>query len=97
MIKLLAKSVRFRSELDERMFFSWVGEVSAIANKYGDETDIILEIRSQKISDDDLRELVGLFDRYDVDMRQLSQFLNQDNEKWFKLNTKSYWHKKVFR
>lgn len=96
MIKLLAKAVKFRSELDEKMFFSWLYEVSAIANKYGEGTDIILEIKSQKISDDDLRELVGLFDRYDVDMRQLSQFLSRDNEKWFKLNTKSYWHKKVF-
>ncbi len=48
------------------------------------------------IPDEDLRELIALFYRYKVDMKQLEIFLNNDNQAWFYEGKKAYWHKRVF-
>lgn len=54
-----------------------------------------LVVRSEIISDESLRELIALFNRYGVPMGQLKVFLNKGNESWFKDPIK-YWHAKVF-
>lgn len=56
-----------------------------------------LHVKSTKISDICLRELLSLFYRYNIEMSQLSVFLNEKNKKWFFENKRAYWHKKVFK
>jgi len=43
-----------------------------------------------------MRELLALFYRYKIDMKQLQIFLNKNNKQWFQDNTKAYWHRRVF-
>ena len=57
---------------------------------------LYLYIASGSLHDTDLRDLLGLFYRYKIDMKQLRIFLNDDNKDWFYGNKKAYWHKKIF-
>ena len=53
-----------------------------------------LVVRS-RISKASLYDLLALFSRYGISMRQLAQFENDANSSWFRDPVK-YWHKDVF-
>ena len=84
----------FYSPLDEAMFFGALGKISAVRRIEGTGPDLLLTTPS-RLSDKALRELTGLFFRYEVDMHQLAQFLTTKNRAWFH-STDAYWFKKVF-
>ena len=95
-IILKCKAVKYYSQLDEDAFFEWVNKIGSIV-KYDGYSDVLhLHVKGNLIPDQDLREIIGLFHRYKINMAQLSVFLNQSNEKWFLDKPKGYWHKKVF-
>jgi len=48
------------------------------------------------VSDADLRELIALFKRYNVSMKQLGQLKTDKNQHWFEGNETAYWHLDVF-
>ena len=54
-----------------------------------------LVVRSKRLSQESLRDLLALFHRYEISMRQLAQFQNDENQTWFTA-PHMYWHKKVF-
>ena len=56
---------------------------------------LFISVDIEKLNDENLRELVALFSRYDCDLRQLSQFLNDDNRHWF-ADPRKFWHVSVF-
>lgn len=95
MIRLDAKRVSFASPLDEEMFFSWIRSIKAVKRYYGDGIYIVLEVDERRVSEMALRELLALFDRYKISMRQLKQLETPKNRKWFK-DRKNYWYKRVF-
>lgn len=95
-IKLICKSVWYYSSIDEDMFFEWIQKIPSIIKHDGLRDELYLYIKSKKISNDDLIELISLFYRYKINMKQLSVFLNKTNKKWFFDNKQAYWHKKVF-
>ncbi|NQY42014.1 MAG: hypothetical protein HRT87_01545 [Legionellales bacterium] len=95
-IKLICESVIFYSDYDEELFYLWIKKIDSIVNCYGEGTIEYLCLDSYIIPDDDLRELLSLFYKYDINMNQLSIFVNENNEEWFKNNTESFWHGKVF-
>jgi hypothetical protein len=49
-----------------------------------------------KIDASDLREMIGLFHRYQIDKRQLAQFVSAENVTWFRDDKGAYWHQDVF-
>jgi hypothetical protein len=85
----------FYSEMDEIMFLEWMNRISAIRKIEGLGASIFIYFRSNKISMKSLKELIGLFYRYDIDMKQLQIFLSRDNKAWFNSQT-AYWYKKIF-
>lgn len=93
---LICDSVVYYSIQDEEMFFEWAARIPSIAKINGKGTEIYLHVKNNKIPDDDLRELIGLFYRYKVDMEQLAVFLNKDNREWFYEKPRGYWYKKIF-
>lgn len=95
-IMLSCKAVIYHSDNDEAAFFEWIKKIECIdkLSGYGDE--LYLHILSDKLYDHDLRELVSLFYRYNIDMKQLAQFLNNDNRRWFYENKKAFWHEQIF-
>jgi len=95
-IILTCKSVIFNSPGDETSFFEWIKRIPSVVKFDGVHDELYLYIKSIIIPDDDLRELIGLFDRYKINMKQLALFLNENNNEWFYGRPKGYWHKKVF-
>jgi len=93
---LICKKVKFLSPYDEEAFFEWIKKIVCIGRYYGSKNEIYLEIVSDTIFWKDIRSIIGLFYRYKVNMKQLSQFLNNDNKKFFYDNKKAFWHEKVF-
>ncbi|MDX5364803.1 MAG: hypothetical protein LPK88_00115, partial [Alphaproteobacteria bacterium] len=88
--------VTFYSENDEAAFFEWLSRISCISKLTGEGYELRLQINRTRISDGNLRELIAVFTRYKIDMRQLAQFLTEKNRGWFKDNPDAYWHKKIF-
>jgi hypothetical protein len=52
-------------------------------------------VRSRRISEAALRDLLALFSRYNNPMMQLSRFKSSRNEAWFAASH-MYWYKNVF-
>lgn len=95
-IILTCKSIWYYSSFDEDAFFEWIKKISSIVKYDGRLDELYLYLDSNVISDANLRELLALFYRYKVNMKQLAIFLNNDNKFWFFDNKKGYWHKRVF-
>jgi len=91
MIYLNCSGIRFGSQLDEKHLFEWAREISCVV-RWEQDT---LVVRSRRVSESALRDLLALFWRYNIPMEQLAQFQNSANEAWFTA-PKMYWHKKVF-
>jgi ornithine cyclodeaminase/alanine dehydrogenase-like protein (mu-crystallin family) len=91
MIYLDCSGIRFGSQLDEKHLFEWAREISGVL-RWEQDT---LVIRSKRISQEALRDLLSLFSRYKIPMEQLAQFRTPKNEGWFTA-PHMYWHKKVF-
>jgi hypothetical protein len=64
------QNVIFYSQLDEDAFFYTLKKVSAVKKIVGRGPDLFLTVSSRP-SDKALRELLGLFFRFKIDMRQL--------------------------
>ncbi len=92
MVKLDCSGIHFGSQLDERHLFAWGLEISGVLSWENDT----LVVRSRRISEEALRDLLSLFRRYNIPMQQLAQFKNSKNEAWFAA-PQLYWHKKVFK
>jgi len=91
---LKCQKTAFYSELDEELFFIGLKKVSSVKNVEGRGWDLFFSV-SARPSNKALRELLGLFFRYKVDMRQLAQFRTKKNQAWFH-SQDAYWFKRVF-
>ncbi len=90
MVHLDCSRVTFGSQLDEKHLFEWAAEIRGFL-RWDQDT---LVVRS-RLSEASLRDLVALFNRYGIPMKQLAQFRTPKNEHWFAAPHK-YWHRKVF-
>ena len=95
-LELICKRVNFCSSFDEDAFFEWIRKISCVMNIEGYGNELHACINREKIDERSLRELLALFYRYNVDMKQLAVFLNENNREWFFENKVSFWHSKVF-
>jgi len=93
---LVCKSVCFYSAVDESLFFEWIKRIARIQKVDGAGDEFYLYFKNASISDNDLRDLLAMFYRYKIDMKQLGQFFNEDNKEWFYGKPKGYWHRRVF-
>src|SRR5271170_7459919 len=80
LIYLTCKRVTYYTLQDEDAFFEWIKKIKSIKRFEGACDELYLDLVSDKLPDDDLRELLALFYRYKVDMKQLAQFLTDDNK-----------------
>lgn len=92
---LACKRVIYYSRGDERAFFEWIRRISCISEFVGAGDTLYLHVRRTRISDENLRDLLALFNRYEVAMKQLAQFESPRNRPWFK-DRKKYWYPRVW-
>lgn len=93
---LICTSIIYYSRKDEDAFFEWIKKIDCIDDISGEGENLYLHIAADDIHDHDLRDLLALFYRYNVEMSQLVRFLTKTNKSWFYDNKTAFWHKKVF-
>jgi hypothetical protein len=75
--------LRFYTQNDEDICFEWIKKIKCIKKYVGVGRELHLYISSNNISNDNLLDLMGLFDRYKFDSSQLKIFMNDKNKDWF--------------
>jgi hypothetical protein len=89
------KRVIFYSPADEAAFFRFAEGIDGIVSVRGSADATVLDLAS-KPSDQALRDLIALFERYRIsDVAQLAQFLSDSNKSWF-ADPQTFWYKNIF-
>lgn len=78
---LICKAVRFYCLKDEDAFFEWIQKIDCIDKTSALGRELYLHIAADDIHDYNLRDLIGLFYRYNIEMTQLARFLTDENKK----------------
>lgn len=87
--------MKYYSPADEAAFFGWLKSISGVVSVEGKGRELVIKLRSSRLSASALRELIALYVRYDGNMKELAQFESASNASWFK-SPDAYWFKKVF-
>ena len=87
--------MKYYSPADEAAFFSWLKSIPGVLAVEGQGRELVIKLRSSRLSAPALRELIALYARYDGNMKELAQFESTSNASWFK-SPDAYWFKKVF-
>jgi len=83
-ITLICTPLKFYSATDEELFCQWLEAIDCIEEFKGVGDELHLHILFNPITDADLKELVGLFKRYNFDQTQLEVFMTESNKDLFK-------------
>jgi hypothetical protein len=94
-VELKAQRTRFFSQLDEEAFFAWLEKLPCVSKIEGKGDTVFIRVFESKVDEYALRELLALFRRYGVDMKQLAAFDKQQFAHWFR-NRDAYWCESVF-
>ena len=89
------KGVTFYHLNDELLFLEWLRRISCVKSIDGEGLLGLVVRLKRRPSNNDLRQLLAVCQRYGVDMRQLAKFETAANRSWFR-NPRSYWHEAVF-
>lgn len=92
---LICESVPYYSQSDETAFFNWLNSIACVSEIQGYGSSLEITVHSTTIPEEDLRELIAIFSRYQVDLKQLRVFETAENASWFTQNNRAYWHKKL--
>lgn len=87
--------MRYGSAGDEAAFFSWLQSISGVKAVRGVGRELHIELHSQQLTQEYLRELLALYARYGGEMSELVMFATPDNAHWF-TDPLSPWFEKVF-
>lgn len=94
-ITLTAEATLFYSPGDESAFFTWLKATTCVHSIGGSGRYLDIVVSPAAMNEYDLRELLALFYRYGVDMKQLSVF-SEGPEFKFLRDRRGYWYRHVF-
>lgn len=80
---LACKRVKFFAPHDEDAFFEWIKKLTCVVDAVGNKDVMYLYITNKKISDEQLRSLIGLCRRYKIPLKKLDQLINEKNRDYF--------------
>ena len=100
---VISEPLKFYCQFDEDCFYHWLKSLDSLQELEilpgnplnGISNKILLSFHQEGIDDEDLKQLIGLLMRYQLDMSSLISLCTKSNEKWFK-NPKAYWYCQVF-
>jgi len=93
-LTLHADSIIFYSKLDEHVFADWLRAITGFVRM--NLVGFVLEIEiALPAGDDCVREIIALFHRYRIDMRQLAQLETASKSKWLRM-AGTYWAELIF-
>jgi hypothetical protein len=73
-------SIQFWSYGDEKAFFTWLESIGGVTRVEGKGTGLVIHLRSKRISQTGLRELLAIYRRYGGDLRELAEFQKPSNK-----------------
>lgn len=94
-VVLEAENVCFFSECDETAFFEWLDKIKCIIKYEGCGVIIRITVNDDAVDETALRELLALFHRYEIAMRQLVVFDRQQFSGWLH-DKRAYWYAALF-
>ncbi|HYQ23097.1 hypothetical protein [Stenotrophomonas sp.] len=94
-VELQADSVVFYSRHDEANFFAWLQQLPCVVDVAGKGRVIHVQVERGRVDDEALGELLALFHRYQVDLRQLRVFDERRFARWFR-RRQGWWYPAVF-
>jgi hypothetical protein len=95
MLKIEIDSLRFYSRLDEDAFFSRLNQIPGVVSVEGFLRTINVSVDPSAVDDEGMRELISLFQRYGIDMRQLRELETEEFSPWMR-NRSGYWFKSMY-
>lgn len=94
-VELQATGMRFFSQGDEAAFFGWLAKLAFVERYEGRGLTLFISVNAAAVDEDGLRELLALFRRYGVELKQLAVFDRSEFADWFR-SKQAYWHKEIF-
>jgi hypothetical protein len=94
-VELKATGMRFFSQGDESAFFAWLDKLPIVERYEGRGSTLYLLVRSEAVDESGLRELLALFTRYRIGLRQLLALDREEFADWFR-NEKAYRYEEIF-
>lgn len=85
----------YYSQGDEAAFFDRLREIPGVIGVVGSPEGLLVTLRSKKLSNVALRELIALHFRYSLPMKELAQFETPKNKNWFRSRA-AFWYAGVF-
>jgi len=82
-IVLMCTPLIFYTRNDEELLFNWIDKVCSVTEVNGVGEVLYLSFSSSTIPNNELLDLMGIFDRYKFDQKQLLVFMNETNKEWF--------------
>lgn len=93
--QLTVDGLTFLSRHDEDAFFEWLGKESSVISFGGEGKSLRILVGCSVVGEYDLRELIALFFRYGIDMRQFRVFDHEPFSRWLR-NSEAYWFEAIF-
>lgn len=87
--------MQYLSQGDEAAFFAWLNAIPGVVSVKGYGRELHIRLRSMRLSQNSLRELIALYTRYNGELSELAQFATEANSAWFKASD-AVWHHSVF-
>ena len=82
---LLIREGMYFSQSDETAFFHWLESIPGVVRVVGTPDGLVVSLRSRRLSQVALRELLALYFRYGLPMNELAQFETPQNRAWFQI------------
>jgi len=94
-VEIEATTLHYYSRYDEDSFFRWLDKLSCVHSYKGHLRTLYIKIKVDAVTQEDIYEIVGLYQRYDLDMSSLAVLERSDFSAWFR-DERKYWYPKIF-
>jgi hypothetical protein len=94
-VELEASGIRYFSPGDENAFFGWLDRLPFVEKYSGQGCTLYIRVNAVALDAEGLRELIALFRRYGIGLRQLAQFDRDEYVDWFR-NKEAFWYSEIF-
>jgi hypothetical protein len=95
-IQIEATDVHYYSEHDEDVFFSWLAKIPCVEGHRGYLRTVYIRLACDLLREEDVRELIALYQRYNIDMGSLIALDLPEFAEWFR-DKQKYWYSKIFK
>jgi hypothetical protein len=92
---IIIREDRYFSPGDEKMFFDRLRHLRCIKSVVGKPDGLHVKFLNNP-NDTQLRELIALLYRYNLDMTPLAVLKTEQNSAWFAKDKKAFWYTGVF-